>query len=106
MTHPHPDPSAEAAWNEIQPILDAELDALPDEARRLLIAHYLQEKSYSEVAAELGLPKKARQCGQAAAMLMGSPREREKDLTSHEVRLAPRSPRAINSLMSRLPGRP
>src|SRR5262249_13471821 len=57
MTHAHREPSAEAAWNEIQPILDAELDALPDEARRLLIAHYLQEKSYSEVAAELGLPR-------------------------------------------------
>src|SRR5262249_25600433 len=38
MTHPEPDPAGEATWNEIQPILDAELDALPDQARRLLIA--------------------------------------------------------------------
>src|SRR5262245_35558083 len=37
MTPPAPDPSTKATWNEIQPILDAELNALPDEARRLLI---------------------------------------------------------------------
>src|SRR5262245_15847825 len=47
MTHPEPDPSTEATWNEIRPILDAELDALPDEARRLLIACYLQEKTHA-----------------------------------------------------------
>src|SRR5262245_53918281 len=35
MTHPDPDPSADATWNEIRPILDAELDALPEQARRL-----------------------------------------------------------------------
>src|SRR5262249_2167841 len=42
MKHSGRDPSAEATWNEILPILDAELDALPDEARKLLIACYLQ----------------------------------------------------------------
>src|SRR5262249_13145019 len=34
MSHPDPNPVAEATWNELRPILDAELDALPDEARR------------------------------------------------------------------------
>src|SRR5262249_41907452 len=43
--------------NEILPILDAELDALPDEARRLLTACYWQEKTHVEVAAELALPQ-------------------------------------------------
>src|SRR5262249_47321642 len=57
MTPSQPDPVAEATWNEILPILDAELDALPDEARRLLIACYLQEKTYREVGEELGLPR-------------------------------------------------
>src|SRR5262245_57048511 len=57
VTHPDSDPSTEATWNEIRPILDAELDGLPDEARRLLIACYLQEKSHAEAAAELGLPQ-------------------------------------------------
>jgi RNA polymerase sigma factor (sigma-70 family) len=56
MTHPDPDPVREATWNEVRPILDAELDALPDEARRLLIACYFQEKTHAEAAAELGLP--------------------------------------------------
>jgi WD40 repeat protein len=71
MTHSPRDPSAEAAWSEIEPILDAELDALPDEARRLLIAHYLQEKSYSEIADELGMPRSsvARHVERARALL-------------------------------------
>ncbi|HEY7425903.1 MAG TPA: sigma-70 family RNA polymerase sigma factor [Gemmataceae bacterium] len=56
MSHPDPDPSTEATWNEVLPILDAELDALPEEARRLLIACYLQGKTHAEAAAELGLP--------------------------------------------------
>jgi WD40 repeat protein len=37
-------------------ILDAELDALPEQARQLLIACYLQGKTHVEAAAELGLP--------------------------------------------------
>jgi RNA polymerase sigma factor (sigma-70 family) len=49
-------PVTEASWNELRPILDAELNALPDDARRLLVACYLQEKTHSEAAVELGLP--------------------------------------------------
>jgi RNA polymerase sigma factor (sigma-70 family) len=56
MMHADPDPVAEATWNEVRPILDAELNALPDESRRLLIACYLQEKTHAEAAEELGLP--------------------------------------------------
>src|SRR5262249_49666363 len=56
MPHAETDPVTKATWNEIWPILDAELDALPEEARRLLIVCYLEEKSHSEVAGELGLP--------------------------------------------------
>jgi RNA polymerase sigma factor (sigma-70 family) len=52
----HPDPITEATWNEVRPILDAELDALPDDARRLLILCYLQGKTHAEAAVELGLP--------------------------------------------------
>jgi RNA polymerase sigma factor (sigma-70 family) len=57
MTHAEPDPITKATWNEIRPILDAEVDVLPDEPRRLLIACYLQEKTHAEAAAELGLPQ-------------------------------------------------
>ena len=56
MRHPDLDPAAEATWNEVQPILDAELNAPPDEARSLLIACCLQGKTHAEAAAELGVP--------------------------------------------------
>jgi RNA polymerase sigma factor (sigma-70 family) len=56
MTQPDAEPAHEATWNEIRHILDAELNALPDKARRLLIACYLQGKTHAEAAAELGVP--------------------------------------------------
>jgi RNA polymerase sigma factor (sigma-70 family) len=56
MTTADPDPVHEATWNEVRPILDAELDALPADARRLLVACYLQGKTHAEAAAEFGLP--------------------------------------------------
>jgi RNA polymerase sigma factor (sigma-70 family) len=56
MPPPDPDPLTEATWNEVRPVLDAELNALPDDARRLLIACYLQGKTHVEAAAELDLP--------------------------------------------------
>ena len=52
MTIRHPscsDPSAAATWNELQPILDAELDALPEEERRSLL----------EAATQAGLRREA-----------------------------------------------
>src|SRR5262249_52333478 len=57
VSNVEPDPVLEATWNEIRPLLDSELDALPDQARRLLIAFHLEEKTYSEVAAELKRPR-------------------------------------------------
>jgi len=56
MPPQHAGPEAEADWNEVRPILDAELDALPEEPRRLLIACYLQSKTHAEAATELGVP--------------------------------------------------
>jgi RNA polymerase sigma factor (sigma-70 family) len=71
MTQPDPDPVTEATWSEVRPILDAELDALPDEARRLLIACYLQGKTHAAAAEELGLPlgSLARRLEKARALL-------------------------------------
>lgn len=67
----HLDPVAEATWNEVRPVLDAELNALPDEDRRLLISCYLQGKTHAETAAELGLPlgSVARRLEKACAVL-------------------------------------
>src|SRR5262249_9117015 len=71
MTYPDLDPVPEATWNEVRPILDAELNALPEEARRLLIACYVQGKTHAETAAELGLPlgSLARRLEKARALL-------------------------------------
>jgi RNA polymerase sigma factor (sigma-70 family) len=71
MPQPSPDPVVQATWNEVRPILDAELNALPDEPRRLLIACYLEDKTHAEAAAELGLPlgSMARRLDKARALL-------------------------------------
>jgi RNA polymerase sigma factor (sigma-70 family) len=71
MSHPDLDPAAEATWNEVRPILDAELDGLPEEPRRLLIACYVLGKTHAEAAAELGLPlgSLARRLEKARALL-------------------------------------
>jgi hypothetical protein len=71
MTQPLRAPSAAVTWNDVCPVFDEELDSLPDEARHLLIACYLQEKPHAEVAEELDLPRSSvgRHVGKARAML-------------------------------------
>src|SRR5262245_24423295 len=71
MSHPDLDPAAEATWNEVRPVLDAELDGLPEEPRRLLIACYVLGKTHAEAAAEVGLPlgSLARRLEKARALL-------------------------------------
>jgi RNA polymerase sigma factor (sigma-70 family) len=51
------DPSADAAWREVRPILDAELQKLPAKYRAPMVLCYLEGKTYEEVADELGCPK-------------------------------------------------
>jgi WD40 repeat protein len=50
------EPDDQASWEDVKPILDGELERLPERSRRLLIGHYLQGKTYAQVAAELSLP--------------------------------------------------
>jgi RNA polymerase sigma factor (sigma-70 family) len=45
-----------ASWDDIKPILDEELECLPEQPRQLLIRHYLQGKTYAQIAVEFGLP--------------------------------------------------
>src|SRR5688572_6788817 len=44
----------EAGWEEIRPILDRELDALPEKYRVPLLLHYMQGRTQEDIAHELG----------------------------------------------------
>jgi hypothetical protein len=50
------DVPAEAGWEELRPVLDAELSRLPEKYRNPLVLCYLQGKTHDEAARELGRP--------------------------------------------------
>jgi RNA polymerase sigma factor (sigma-70 family) len=49
-------PSVEQAWQELRPVLDEEMEKLPESYRTALILCYLEGKTHEEVARELGCP--------------------------------------------------
>ncbi len=51
------DPSAEAAWRELRPVLDAEISRLPDRYRLPFVLCCLEEMTHDEAARELGWPR-------------------------------------------------
>jgi RNA polymerase sigma factor (sigma-70 family) len=71
----HPLPEAEAApeelWNDLQPLLDKELCALPDKYRSVLVLCDLEGRTRKDAARQLGVPEGtvAGQLARARAML-------------------------------------
>lgn len=53
---PQPEAATDSAWRELRPVLDAELNRLPDKYRAPLILCYLEGKTNEQAAQELGWP--------------------------------------------------
>lgn len=50
-----PAEQGEATWEELEPLIDAALDALPDKLRGPLVEHFLAGRSQQEIAARFGV---------------------------------------------------
>jgi RNA polymerase sigma factor (sigma-70 family) len=53
---PAPSESPECVWRDIQPILDQEVNRLPEKYRQAFVLCYLEGKTNEQAAAELGCP--------------------------------------------------
>jgi RNA polymerase sigma factor (sigma-70 family) len=51
------DPAQTAAWRDLRPVLDEEVNRLPEKYRTPFVLYYLEGMAYPEVAEELGCPK-------------------------------------------------
>lgn len=49
------EPSDEATWGELEPLLDATLAELPEQSRAMLIERYLEGRTQQELAARMGV---------------------------------------------------
>jgi RNA polymerase sigma factor (sigma-70 family) len=54
---PQPSVEAEALWHDLQPLLDEELDRLPDKYRAAVVLCDLQGRTRKEAARQLGVPE-------------------------------------------------
>ena len=51
------DPAQRAAWRDLRPVLDEELNRLPEQYRTPFVLYYLEGMGYPEVAEQLGCPR-------------------------------------------------
>jgi len=51
----HRNNASEPTWAEIAPLVDRAIEELPEDLRAPLVLHYLQRRSQSEIAADLGV---------------------------------------------------
>ena len=67
----------EAAWRDLEPLLDQAIESLPEELRAPLILHFLESRSQSEVALRLGVHQStvSRRIQEAIEALRGRLRE-------------------------------
>jgi len=54
---PTPDTTAQVVWRDLQGVLDYEIERLPDKYREPFVLTYIQGKTCTEVARELGCPE-------------------------------------------------
>jgi len=47
--------AAEVSWHDVEPLVDRAIEDLPEELRTPVLLHYLENRSQSEVASQLGL---------------------------------------------------
>src|SRR5262249_20014506 len=54
---PAPEASGDPDWNDLKPVLDAEIAQLPEKYRAPFVLCYLEGRTNEEAAAQLGCPK-------------------------------------------------
>lgn len=57
ITAPKPDPLEALAWHDVQALLEAEIERLPERFRVAFVLCYLEGRSRAETACELGIPE-------------------------------------------------
>ena len=57
MARPPDEPTSAVEWADLRPVLDEEIQRLPEECRVLVVLCYLGGKTYDEAATETGCPK-------------------------------------------------
>jgi RNA polymerase sigma factor (sigma-70 family) len=67
LDRPAPEVCPELDWNDLRPVLDAELGRLPEKYRAPLVLHYLEGKTVTQVAHELGWSHGTASCRLARA---------------------------------------